>query len=332
VLGETRASTSRRVANNHAFDFGRARARSTRTGALREAGRDPPSAAGRAEGRARAADPRGARGCAWEPSRSPQQVNHSPGRGSARRVARRSFRSTKCARSRARVDVVLVSVHWGGTSFVETPTPGAGRDGAPSGGRWRGRHHRPPSARLAVGRALQRPAPSSTRSETSSSATSPPPATSRRSSSSRCSAGARPDRPALRFARSLLEGTLGGRPTPVTGRRAAPIIARIRASSRRFSHGVDRARRRDRAGFFHGDGDNDNDRQHESRAVKVVIAHESADFDAFCGGGRWRRACTRGAVYVATGGLRAAGVRGVCDAASRPIQLHRRGVDGRPRR
>ncbi len=214
------------VANNHAFDFGARGALDTHR-ALREAGVIP-LGGGRAED-AREPLIREVRGLRVGALAFAQQVNHSPGRGA--RVAWLDARSVDEVRAlKARVDVVLVSVHWG-HEFVETPTPGqvamahrlvdAGADAIIG-------HH--PHVLQSVERYNDRPIIYSLGNFVFGHQPTPRDLSAILELS--LQRGARPIvRAALRPV--LLEGRLGT-PTPVTGRRAAPIIARIRASSRRF--------------------------------------------------------------------------------------------------
>ncbi len=214
------------VANNHAFDFGARGALDTQR-ALRDAGVTPVGG-GRAED---ARDPviRDVRGLRVGILAFAQQVNHSPGRGA--RVAWLDARSVDAVRAlKARVDVVLVSVHWG-HEFVETPTPGqvamahhlvdAGADAIIG-------HH--PHVLQSVELYRDRPIVYSLGNFVFGHQPSPRDLSAILELS--LQRGARPvARAALRPV--LLDGRMGT-PTPVTGTRAAPIVARIRATSRRF--------------------------------------------------------------------------------------------------
>lgn len=214
------------VANNHAFDLGARGALDTQR-ALRDAG-VAPVGGGRAED-------------AWEPVvrevrgvrvgilAFAQQVNHPPGRGA--RVAWLDSRAIEAVRALdARVDVVLVSLHWG-HEFVEEPTAGqvamahqlidAGADAIIG-------HH--PHVLQSVELYHDRPIVYSLGNFVFGHQPSP-----RDLSAILELSVQRGPRPIVRAALRpvLLEGRMGT-PTPVTGARASAIVARIRGTSRRF--------------------------------------------------------------------------------------------------
>ena len=214
------------VANNHAFDLGARGALDTQR-ALRDAG-VAPVGGGRAED-------------AWEPVvrevrgvrvgilAFSQQVNHPPGRGA--RVAWLDSRAIDAVRAlEARVDVVLVSLHWG-HEFVEEPTPGqvamahqlvdAGADAIIG-------HH--PHVLQSVELYRDRPIVYSLGNFVFGHQPSP-----RNLSAILELSVQRGARPIVRAAlRPVLLAGRMGTPTPVSGARAAPIATRIRDTSRRF--------------------------------------------------------------------------------------------------
>lgn len=214
------------VANNHAFDFGARGALDTQQ-ALRDAGVTPVGG-GRAE-EARQPVIREVRGLRVGILAFAEQVNHPPGRGA--RLAWLNAQSIEDVRAlKARVDVVLVSIHWG-HEFVEEPTAGqiafahrlvdAGADAIIG-------HH--PHVLQSVERYHDRPIVYSLGNFVFGHQPSPRDLSAIFELS--LQRGPQPiARAALRPV--LLDGRMGT-PTPVTGSRAAPIIARIRGTSARF--------------------------------------------------------------------------------------------------
>lgn len=214
------------VANNHAFDFGARGALDTQR-ALRDAGVTP-IGGGRGDD-ARAPVIREVRGLRVGILAFAEQVNHPPGRGA--RIAWLNAQAIEDVRAlEARVDVVLVSIHWG-HEFVEEPTAGqiafahrlvdAGADAIIG-------HH--PHVLQSVERYRDRPILYSLGNFVFGHQPAPRDLSAMLELS--LQRGSQPiARAALRPV--LLDGRLGT-PTPVTGTRAAPIIARIRSTSRRF--------------------------------------------------------------------------------------------------
>jgi poly-gamma-glutamate capsule biosynthesis protein CapA/YwtB (metallophosphatase superfamily) len=214
------------VANNHAFDLGARGALDTRR-ALRDAGIAP---VGGGEGES-PAEPvvREVRGVRVGFLAFTAQMNHEAGRGA--RVARLDARALDAVRALdARVDVVLVSLHWG-TEFSVEPTPGqialahrlvdAGADAILG-------HH--PHVLQSIERYRGRPIAYSL----GNFVFGPQPSPRDLSALLELSLQRGPSpivRAALRPIR--LEGPLGS-PTPVTGARATAVIARVRAASGRF--------------------------------------------------------------------------------------------------
>lgn len=214
------------VANNHAFDFGARGALDTQL-ALRDAGVTP-IGGGRGD-EARAPVIREVRGLRVGILAFAEQVNHPPGRGAT--IAWLNAQSIEDVRAlKARVDVVLVSIHWG-HEFAEEPTAAqvalahrlvdAGADAIIG-------HH--PHVLQSVERYRDRPIVYSLGNFVFGRQPSPRDLSAILELSLR--RGPQPiARAALRPV--LLDGRMGT-PTPVSGSRAAPVIARIRATSARF--------------------------------------------------------------------------------------------------